>query len=220
MAQTYAQFKTFLTDMLWRANDVDLANNIDNLIRMADHELNKKLDIQRREVSLAIAPETTEHALPADFYQMISLTSLSPPAVMRSTTKTTLEYMKAADGGSNLLPYYYVQRASTTNTLFLIGAFSATNPGSMSLSYRTAVPDYATDDSSWLEDEFLDLYTYSVFKHVAIFLREDERIATYAGLMEDALASALDEDKRKVQFGGSPLHMEPHHPVPYTRRKS
>jgi len=225
MAKTYAQFKTFIQASLWRANDTALSNNLDTIIQMADNELNKKLDIQRREVSLTIAPEAEDYTLPSDFYQMISLTNLQPTRQLRqgvqmsSTTKGAIDAMRAETESSYIYPYYYTQRRSDASTLYLVGPFSAAEPGSLELNYRTAVPDYETDDASWLEDEYLDLYLYAVLKHAAIFVREDERIQLYGGLMQDALASALDEDKRLVRFGGSPLHMQPNRTVPRTRRK-
>jgi len=224
MAQTYSEFKTYLIDMLWRTNDTVLANNLDKLIRMADAELNRKLDIQRREVSALIAPETEDYSLPADFYQMISLTNRQPSrqvgaGPMMSSTLTMIYQMRDQTDSTFIAPYYTVERGATTNTLYLIGPFSADNPGSLSLQYRTTVPDFATTDASWLEADYLDLYVYAVFKHCAIFLREDARIQQYAALMQDALDSATDEDKRKVQFGGSPLHMASHRAVPQTRRK-
>lgn len=223
MAMTYTEFTAFLTTMLWRQNDADLAANMDNLIRMAHHDLNKKLAIQRREVTLNIAPETEDYVLPADFYQMMSLTNRQlerqrKSGVMKSSTLSAILHMRDQSDSMYVEPFYYVQRTSTANTLYLVGPFSADNPGSLTIQYRTAIPDYATTDASWLEDEYLDLYVYSVFKHVAIFLREDERITQYVGLMTDALESALDEDQRLVRFGGSPLHMQPTRPVPQTRR--
>lgn len=220
----YAAFKTYLRDTLWRPNDTEFANNLDNIIRMAHAELNRKLTIQKREVTATIAPTAEDHALPADFYQMISLTNMQPERQSRSgdmkaTTLSTIMEYRATAGSAFILPFYYVQSAAAAKTLYLIGPFSVENPGSLSLSYRTGVPDFAVEDSSWLEEEYLDLYVYTVFKHAAIFLREDERVQTYNGYMADALTSAIDDDLRNVRFGGSPLYMKPHRPVPVTRRR-
>ena len=115
------------------------------------------------------------------------------------------------------MPFYYIQRGSDESTMFLVGPFSQTNRGKFDLTYRAGIPNYATEDASWVEDLYLDLYVYAVFKHCAIFLREDERLTQYAGMMQDALASAIDEDVREVQFGGSPLNMQAHHHVPRTK---
>lgn len=224
MAQTYAQFKTYLTDMLWRQNDTDLANNLDKLIRMADSELNRKLDIQRREVTATIAPEVEDFVLPADFYQMISLSNLQVErqrgnGVMTNTTLSNIYDMRTASDSAYIEPYYYAERSATASTLYLVGPFSAADAGSLQISYRTAIPDFAGTDASWLEADYLDLYVYAVFKHAAIFLREDDRVQQYDALMMDALGSSVDTDKRHIRFGGSPLHMQPHRHVPQTRRK-
>ena len=223
MAQTYSEFKAFVADYIWRQNDTDLANNLDNIIRMANSELNRKLDIQRREVSTTIAPETEDFVLPADFYQILSLTDKSPSSSVsktnpfHATSKSQIEQYRAYSNSLYTLPYYYTQRRADGATLYLVGPFSSENPGSFDLTYRTAVPDYLAENTSWVEDEYLDLYLYTILKHVGIFLREDERVASYAGLMLDALESALVEDKHKVRFGGSPLQMKPARPVPRRR---
>tara|TARA_R110002095_G_scaffold110116_1_gene96377 strand:+ start:11504 stop:12178 length:675 start_codon:yes stop_codon:yes gene_type:complete len=224
MAQTYSEFKTYLTSMLWRQNDVDLANNLDKLIRMADSELNRKLDIQRREVTTTIAPEVEDFVLPSDFYQMVSLSNQQPTrqsrqGVMENSTFSNIQNTRIATSSTYIEPIYYAERSAAANTLYLVGPFSATDAGSFVIQYRAAVPDFEADDASWLEADFLDLYVYAVFKHCAIFLREDDRLQTYNALMGDALESTAYEDKHLLRFGGSPLRMQPHHYVPQTRRK-
>jgi len=226
MAQTYSEFKTYLTSFVWRNNDDDLANDLDNIIKMANAELNRTLTLQRRELSIAIAPETEDYALPSDFYQMISLSHTAPArqrnrGEMRNVSKSTIAELRAATATASAYvePYYYVQRRADGATLFLIGPFSAGNPGSFDLTYRTSIPDYKTEDASWVEDEYLDLYLYTVLKHVGMYLREDERYELYSTYANDALASALDEDLRSVKFGGSPLEMKPTRYIPRTKRQ-
>jgi hypothetical protein len=221
MAQTYAEFKTYLTNMLWRQNDTDLNNNLDNLIRMANSELSRKLNIQRREMSCTIYPTREDYSLPDDFSQMIALSNLeqSSSGPMKVTTKSLIHEMRVATESVAVMPFYYVQRGADESILFLIGPFSQSARGQFDLTYRTSIPDYSREDASWVEDLYLDLYVYTVFKHCAIFLREDERVAQYSGMMQDALTSSIDEDLREVQFGGSPLSMRTHHNVPRTKFK-
>jgi hypothetical protein len=224
MAMTYDNFKSFVYDFVWRQNDTDLANNMDNIIRMANAELNRKLDIQAREKAAILTPNNENPDLPDDFYQLISLSNLQPErqrkgGEMRLTSKSHIYDLRERTNSMYIEPVYYVTRGENLGGfLYLVGPFSASNPGSFNLTYREGVPDYQTTDSSWLEDNYLDLYLYTILKHVGVFLREEERINFYANLMQDALVSALDEDKRKVQFGGSPLNMKPVRHVPRTRR--
>jgi hypothetical protein len=219
MAQTYAQFVSYLTSTLWRQNDIDLAAAIDNLIVIANRELDTVLNVQGRETSLLIAPETEDFILPADFRQIVSLTNIQyPQGVMANSTLQDVLLARGVNGTTAVHNIYYPQRGESTSTLYLAGPFSALNPGSMVLQYRRVVPDYAVADASWVNDLYPNLYMYTVFKHCAIFLREDDRIVQYAGLAQEALTNILDEDKRQIQFGGSPLEMKPHHIVPYRRR--
>jgi len=224
MSQTYAQFKTYLATFLWRDGDTEFEANLDNLIKMADAELSRRLNIQRRNGSITIAPESETHSLPTDVQQLISVSNLqltrqsSRINEMSLTSYSTILELRASTNSTHIAPYYYFERRDgVAPKLELVGPFSASNPGSMGVLYRTAIPDYSSEDASWVEDSYLDLYTYAVMKHAAVFSREEERIQFYVGLMEEALNTALQEDKHEVQFGGSPLYMKPHRPVPRRR---
>lgn len=218
MTMNYAAFKTYLRTFLWKDNDTVLASNLDTLIQMADAELNRALNIQRREITLLIAPETEDYELPVDFRSMVSLNNLNAGASKGGFTNTTaldIYAKRRASSSSQVLPYYSVsQGAGAQKILLLVGPFSVSDPGDLVLIYRANVPDFSAEDASWLETDFLDLYTYTILSHAAVFLREDERIPVWAAYKDKALASALEEDKHEVVFGGSPLKMTPHHKVP------
>tara|TARA_R110000851_G_scaffold325604_1_gene493719 strand:- start:32426 stop:33100 length:675 start_codon:yes stop_codon:yes gene_type:complete len=224
MAMTYTEFKTFLVDTLWRQNDTDLSNNLDKFITIAENELSRSLTIQQREAAVVIAPTTQDYTLPADFKQIMSVSNMNTAlqigtGPMMATTLSNIITTREATNSSYVSPMYYAKRGSSTSTLYLSGPFSVANPGMFNLQYRAGVPDFAADDASWLEDEYLDLYMYTVFKHVAIFLREDERMQTYAAYAQAALDLAIDEDLRQVRFGGSSLEMKPSRTIPRTFRR-
>ncbi len=74
--------------------------------------------------------------------------------------------------------------------------------------YRTTVPNFKQENASWLADEYLDLYTYSVLRQSATFIREDERLPVWNDLFTDALASALDIsefEQSKGVYASKPL---------------
>jgi hypothetical protein len=58
--------------------------------------------------------------------------------------------------------------------------------------YMATVPNFQSDNTSWIADEQLDLLTYSVLWHTAPFLREDERVQVWQGYYKDALDAAND----------------------------
>jgi hypothetical protein len=211
----YAAFKTFLATFLWKQNDTDLVANLDSLITMANAELNTRLNIQRRETTLAIAPTTQDYALPTDFRSMVSLNNNSAvdKRQFRNTTASDI-YSMRVDSPDQVLPFYSVAQGASGKLLRLVAPFSVSAAGSMVLVYRANVPDFAVTDTSWVADDYLDLYTYTVLSHTAPFLREDERVQLWLQMKTDALVAADDEDKRQIAFGGSPLQMRPHHAVP------
>jgi hypothetical protein len=212
----YAAFKTYLRTFLWKQNDTDLANSLDSLVLMAHAELNRRLDIQRREITLLIEPETEDYELPADFRQIVSVnnTALTSQSQFSSTTQLDIYRQRQRTSSANIMPIYATaQGAGNQKILRLVGPFSPTDPGSLILIYRANVPDFAVTDASWLEADFLDLYTYTVLSHTAPFLREDERIAVWMDFKEKAIMSAIEEDKHSVSHG-SPMTMRPHRKVP------
>jgi len=224
MALSYSAFKTYVLANLWRTNDTDLSNNLDQLITQANDELDKiTRDFQRRQKTSVIAPESQDFDLStnvSDFQAIQSLTNNetgfyrdSGPEFQQVTLQRIYQ-LRTQQSSPTLQPFYAVDRDDGTLYLRLVGPFSASDPGDMTLVYRIGVPDYATADSSWMEDEYFNLYLYTVFKHCAIFLREDERIKVYAEYQKDAYESADQDDKHNLQFGGSPLRVQPHRVVP------
>lgn len=212
----YAEFKTFLGTFLWKQNDTDLAANLDSLIRMADGELNRTLDVQRRQKTLLIEPESDDYNLPADFRHMVSVHNLDESASSAFQSVTLIDlYRKRRQYNGTLGPFYAVdQGEGAQKILRLVGPFSASNPGSLVLVYRANVPNFEALDASWLESDFLDLYTYTILSHTAPFLREDERLPVWMEMKASAIASALEEDRHSVVHGGTPLRMQPSRPVP------
>jgi len=213
----YASFKTFLSTFLWKQNDADLVASLDSLVRMADGELNRVLDIQRRQKTLLILPETEDYILPADFRHIVSVNDNTTTNIgeMKSTTLLDIYKQRHDTSSARVMPFYAVDEGTAgAKILRLVGPFSASSPGNMTLVYRANVPDFADLDASWLEADFLDLYTYTILSHTAPFLREDERLQVWVGLKGEAIRTAIEEDKHQITHGGSPLQMRPHRHVP------
>jgi hypothetical protein len=74
-----------------------------------------------------------------------------------------------------------------------VDATASTSSINLVLDYHREIPDYKAVDASWVEDEYFDLYLYTVCKHAAPYLREDVRLPTWLGLQVDALDSANEE---------------------------
>lgn len=217
---TYAEFKAYLAVFLWKQNDTDLIANLDKLITMADAELNRVLDIQRRDVTLLLAPTTQDYVLPTGFRHVVSLSSLAANAVSAFTQTTEIDMYsrRVSTQSSYVSPFYAISQGVANKVLMLAGPFTVT-PGNLALVYRSNVPNFAVTNASWLADDFLDLYTYTVLGHTAPFLREDERLALWDKYKNDGVATAIQEDRHGVKFGGSPLHMKSAHALPLEGRR-
>jgi len=123
-------------------------------------------------------------------------------------------YELRAKHPSEYLPYYAIDFDGWAKYLRFAANFSASDPGSLQLVYRVSIPDYKTEDESWLEDEYDDLYFNTIMKHAAIFVREEDRVALFKSLADEAFMNADMDDKHSKAFSGSPLQMQPHHKVP------
>ncbi|MDJ0827908.1 MAG: hypothetical protein QNJ16_20675 [Rhodobacter sp.] len=223
MALTYSAFKTYIQAALWRANDAVLSTNLDTLIRKADNELDKRTKHwERRRKTVVIQPSSQDYNLSYfadDFQAIVSLTN-NQTSFYRDTgpefESVTLNkiYEERAVNSGTLRPFYAADRNDGDWMLRMIAPFSSTDRGNLTMVYRISIPDYEDCDKSWMEDEYLDLYEYTILKHCALFLREDDRITLYKGLADDAFAMADEDNAHNLTHGGTPMRMRPHRYVP------
>ena len=203
---TYEEFKTYLAGFLWKTNDLDLKNNLDSLILIATSELDRVLDITRREAfSTYVFPATIVHAtvpLPTDFKQMI--TASNGRYTFKNNSTQQLMRQRISYTGP-LKPAYSITAENSQFALQLVGA--AQKDDTLDMVYRSKLPDYKADDVSWLADDYLDLLTYTVLKHCAPFLREDERVQTWATLATQAMQTVITEDRHNIAYGGADTHI-------------
>jgi hypothetical protein len=223
MGQTYAEFKTYLETFLWKLGDAKLIEALDSLIKMGISELDRKLTINRRENTVtwpAVMDGSHVQALPADFKQILSLNSDRFLHERVSSGQIALE--RTANKTNTERQYVFITNGQLVfGHTFILGNPVLTN---YTLTYRTKLPDHITEISgdgglSWVEDEYLDLYTYTILKHSAPWLREDQRVQLWAGLAKDALDSVLEEDAFAIEYGTSPTKMNmPRSPSPIRGR--
>ncbi len=192
----YQEFKDYLVKFLWKAGDTQLISSLDNLISMAESGLNNQLRVERRHSSAIITADAEEKALPDDYFSIRQVADISTqlgefvyvsPAEIRSWRLQT--------NSSQWRPIYSIE---DTN-LLLCGP--AANPIDLVVDYTNRIPDFKTTDSSWLADDYLDLYTYAVLSHSAPFLREDERIVTWKQGYAEALQSINEASAFEQQRG-------------------
>jgi len=194
---TYAEFKDYIITHLWKTGDSVVVDRLDTIIETAEHELNRTLKIEdRTQLSTAQAADNLV-TLPTDYREM---RVLSNPHCREMKYYIPAKFFVMRNSGEVNYEAYTI----TNRTILLLGAMTVTSPLTLTMLYYMNIPKFKALNSSWLADYYLDVYAYCVLKHSAPFLREDERLATWISLFNEAFATAMSEnDDRK--FAGSPL---------------
>lgn len=201
----YAGFKAFLTTFLWRDGDTVLTANLDSLITMANAELNRVFKVEDRATTAVLSVTDVVLELPGDYREMrsLSIADLGPCEYL-----SPLEFARQDmwNRSRQRLPIFTLQNGDVK----LSGNFTADSPVDATLVYYANIPDFAVTNTSWVADNYLDVYAYCALKHSAPFLREDDRLQTWASLYSDALDKAMTENAarkypgspQKITFGG------------------
>jgi len=189
----YSEFKTYLQDFLWKPSDAKLIANLDNLIRMANAELDRIFKVEDRHASAQLALDANDVALPSDYHSIISVESDDSSVHIRDFAYVEPEEIvsiRRRSDNTGWAPYYSIKH----KTLLFSGPF-ATAPTTAVVHYYAKVPDFATNDASWVEQDYLDIYTYAVLKQAGAFLREDERVPLWESNLGTSVAQAVDDSE-------------------------
>ncbi len=197
----YAAFKAYIARFVWRNGDTVFEADLDNMINMAHARLNRDLRMQRMIVVASTDLTSDRIALPSDYLEMRTITSDSPPAPMQYVSPYERERIKLANA-STFQPIYTIMGES----IGFVGPMAPTDnpPRSVILTYYSKIPDFAATDSSWLADDYLDLYTYAVLRHTPAYLKEDERVALWKNEYDETLGSVMNAEAGR-KYAGSPL---------------
>ncbi len=198
---TYQEFVDYLTVYLWRENDAQLVTSMSNLIKMAEASLNQRLKVQAREEAVTLSVIAQDVALPDDYRSIVSLTSMAPAPALGGevyfVSAAQLYEQRRNSGAAYVVNEYSI----SGSTLLLSGPFDAAAPAEYILTYYKNIPSFEETGSSFLIDNYLDLFTFAVLKQAAPYLREDERLKGWQDLYMEALNEALDEDAAQRRVG-------------------
>lgn len=198
----YTEFKDHLITFLWKDGDQQLINSLDNLIAMADAELRTTLRVSDRETSTIITTSDLQTLLPPDYHSMRGVAAADPTLNLKEFTYMSPAALTAQYSISNTnfwRPHYSLQ----DKFLILLGPTTGDpeNEIELLINYKQGVPDFKLADTSWVADEFLNVYTYGVLKHSGMFLREDERLPNWVMLAEDGVSKAVEDSEHNRQIG-------------------
>lgn len=194
----YAQFKQYLARFVWRDGDTAFESDLDLLIQMGEARLNRDLRIQRMIETVSIPVAALNVNLPADYAEARTVALSAPTTPLTLVSVSDLQNRRAAAPARPQSIYAIIGRQ-----IGLAGV-ATDSSRSLVLSYYARIPDFQTADTSWLIDEYLDLYTYAILRHTASYLRDDERVALWQNEYAETLQSVMAEDVNR-RFAGSPM---------------
>jgi len=197
---TYAEFKEYVTLSLWKMGDSVVIGALDLLIKQAEASLNRDLMVERRAKMGDVVATTSDFPMPTDCY---TVRHIHIPNAGVSVYVSPSDFNTMKDYWVEGVGRYYT---TVGNTIRLLGTIDASNPYTLNLTYYTKIPSYKDDDTSWVAEDFFDLYLYTVLKQTGPFLREDERLPMWNALAAEALASALAANE-DMKYAGSPLRI-------------
>ncbi len=195
---TYTDMVTAIGDWLDRG---DLAARSADFIRLAEARLNRLLDDADMEVSTTLTASGAYTDLPADFGEMVSISTGNGPLGMAGPVEFA-GYDQTITGTPRV--YSIVERKI---------AFAPANAtATINLVYRRAIPPLSSvNTTNWLLARAPDIYLYGALVQASAFLGEDERVTLWKAAFDEAIQE-LRIDSQRRKWGAGPI-------APRIRRK-
>ncbi len=187
---SYSTLKSTIADWL---NRTDLTSAIPTFIQLAEAKLNRTLRV-RQMVKRATAPiDTPFFAVPFDFLEAKDFQlNTNPITVLEYVTESAGNALRASTHTAPGLPRYFT----------IVGGQLEAIPSPDSeytgeLTYYAKIPALTdSNTSNWLLSYAPDLYLYGALLQSAPYLRDDERLATWANLYTAAYEDIGVADQR------------------------
>ena len=199
---TITNFGTLKTAIADTLNRDDLTSVIPTFVSLAQAQFNRKIRSHRQITRGSLTIDAQFEALPADWLETIRITmDANPIRVLTQISMDDLTRYRTAIDNTTDAPVYFAHNG-TDIELFPTPSTSYTGE----ITYYAKVTALSADaDTNWLLTNNPDVYLYGSLVHTAPYLKDDARIALWAGL----LAQAMDEieDETAAARFGSPLRM-------------
>ena len=190
---TYTELKDIIADEL---NRQDLTSVIPTFIRMCEASLNRDLRHWKMEKRASTTFNDRYHTLPTDWLETMRIhLDTGEPLTMLSVDE--MQTIRPKDGK----PTHYAHVA-----------------GEIEL-YPTPDDDYAGEifyrsklsgleaEENFVSDDHIDIYVYGSLVHSAPYLQDDQRIAVWLSLYQQALNSA-NAQSQQAKYSGTGLKMK------------
>lgn len=199
---TYAEFAEFVMRSLWRDGDTIMEADVPLICKLAETRIARDLTFSDQIGSQKTDAYSQAVELPSECREIISVSAANLGGF---TYITPHQYGFRSDTYSGPPKPFYT---NINNVLHLVGIITDTAPlRDLLVIYYRNVPSLYDDDTSWLVDEHFDLYWCAFCIYATPYLREDQRVAMWAG-MYDEIKNSVESDQANRKFGGSPLNYQ------------
>ena len=194
---TYSELKAAVADFL---NRDDLTATLPSFIALAEASLNRHIRAPEMVTRATVTIDTEYESRPSDWMETIRYqVNTNPITVLEFVTpeEAIIQKTKFSAAGT---PIYF----STVGTQFQhIPAPDSVYTGE--LMYYARIPALSdTNTTNWLLTANPDIYLYATLVQTAPYLKEDERIATWMGML-DRLLAEYDIAQERAKTGSSRL---------------
>jgi hypothetical protein len=206
----YTELQDAIADWLNRVGSPELAERAPDFIKMAEARFNRKLRVRQNEKRATAVLDAGFITLPSDWLEAIALRLVvdgKPVALELGTPEQLVQARRNALIGGPTSPALYRFIGNQIEV-----APYVSGEATMELEYHGKVPALAANATNWLLAEWPDLYLYGALQHSAPYLRDDQRLQTWAGIY-NTLWSELTEADDAAKHSGSTLKTR-------TRRRS
>jgi hypothetical protein len=196
---TYSELKASVADWLNRS---DLTSVIADFIALAESKFNRTIRT-RDMVQRATATLDSQYTqLPGDFLEMINLQlNTTTPVKLSFLSNEQADDYRTAYYAPSGQPKYY----SIVGQTFEVVPTPDTDTYTAEMSYYKTIPALSDGNTSnWLLLKSPSLYLYGALLQSAPYLQEDNRIATWAGLYQNAFDDLMLEEQRSKFSGTTP----------------
>lgn len=199
---TITNFGTLKTAIADTLNRQDLTSVIPTFVGLAQAQFNRKIRSHRQITRGSLTIDAQFEALPADWLETIRITmDANPIRVLTQISMDDLTRYRTAIDNTTDAPIYFAHNG-TDIELFPTPSTSYTGE----ITYYAKITALSADaDTNWLLTNNPDVYLYGSLVHTAPYLKDDARIALWAGLLAQAM-SEIEDETAAARFG-SPLRM-------------
>ncbi len=203
---TYVELQSAVSN--WLGGRTDLTSRIPEFITLCEAKLNRELFVRQMETRSTTTADTSDTepefiTLPDDFQSMrrIRLSSVAGKPRLQYLSGAQSDEKRFGDSDTAGQPKYFTIMGSEIELIP-----TPDDDYTIEMVYRKNIPALASNSTNWLLTLAPDIYLYGALLETAPYIKEDERIQTWATGFSQTLDS-LNRLGALAQYNSGPMVM-------------